>query len=87
MSWSPGSWVATLIDEQNKTPATRCPISGEGAASTYRQVVACEDACEICFAVATCDDCLVGVFGCEFDQALGWLWGPFALAGGWQPIE
>jgi ribosomal protein S18 acetylase RimI-like enzyme len=74
--------IAALIDEQNKTPATQCLISGEGAESIYQQMVAYDEVCEICFAVATCDDRLAGVLGGEFDQALGrgWLWGPFVPA-------
>ena len=80
--------IAARIAEQNETPATQCLISGEGAESIYLQMVAYEEIGEICFAIATCDDRLAGVFGCEFDQDLGrgWMWGPFVLVGNWQRL-
>lgn len=78
--------IAALVDHQNQTPATQCLISGEGAESIYQQIVAYDEISEICFALATREDRLAGILGCEFDQGLGrgWLWGPFVLTEDWE---
>jgi RimJ/RimL family protein N-acetyltransferase len=80
--------IAELIADQNRVPETQCIQSGEGRDSILQVMNKWAEASEICFAIATKDGRLVGVFGSEFDETLGrgWLWGPFAVTEDWREV-
>lgn len=75
--------IAKLIAFQNKTPETHCIQSdtGDSEQSIYSEIVRLDLSSEICFVMAFQADHLMGVLGCEMDEALGrgWLRGPIII--------
>lgn len=78
--------LAALISRYNETPHTQCIHSGEGAEEIAAALRTYHEDGEAFFALAEREGELVGVFGGEYDEALGraWLWGPFAEDAGWE---
>lgn len=78
--------IAALISRYNKTPQTQCIHSGEGVEEILAAIRAAHAQGEIAFLLAERAGEIIGVFGGEYDTALGrvWLWGPFAEDLAWE---
>ncbi len=78
--------IAALISHYNETTQTQCIHSGEGAEEIAAALRAYHEEGEVAFAIGESEGELVGVFGGEYDAALGraWLWGPFAEDAVWE---